>query len=133
VAEFIGKTNIVDGVAESPETIRRGGLRLTVASAAWKAGAAATVSIRPHLIELVPAGASASASGDTIGALRGTVRRASYLGEAVDYQVEVEDGGPTLRVWGPSIRRFRAGDAVLLRVPSAACVPLADDRPAPGV
>ena len=32
VAEFIGKTNLIDGVAASPNTVARGGLRLSVAS-----------------------------------------------------------------------------------------------------
>src|SRR5207248_5186517 len=59
VAEFIGKTNIVEGVAEGADIIRRGALRLRVGAADLWPGAPVVLSIRPHLIELLPAGSSA--------------------------------------------------------------------------
>jgi iron(III) transport system ATP-binding protein len=123
VAEFIGKTNIVEGVAEGPDTVQSGGMRLRVAPAGLRAGAPAVLSIRPHLIELAPAGA---APGDgRANALRGAIARASYLGDTVDYEVRI-DGGPVLRVSGPGARRFRAGEAVTVSVAPEACVPLAE-------
>ncbi|MBF8288748.1 MAG: ABC transporter, partial [Candidatus Rokubacteria bacterium] len=54
VAEFIGKTNLIDGVAEGTAAVVRGDLRLRVASASLTAGAPVVVSIRPHQIELAP-------------------------------------------------------------------------------
>src|SRR3972149_7011803 len=56
VAEFIGKTNLIDGIAEGTGTVARGRLRLRVASADLTPGAPVAVSIRPHQIELAPRG-----------------------------------------------------------------------------
>src|SRR2546427_2436426 len=57
VAEFIGRTNLVEGVAESADTLVHGPLRLRVGGG-LAPGARAAVSIRPHDIGLAPAGAS---------------------------------------------------------------------------
>ena len=70
------------------------------------------MSIRPHQIELHPA----TTSPPSPDALRAAVLRASYLGDAVDYQVEVADSDVVLRVAGPAAPRLRPGDAVWLRV-----------------
>src|SRR6266550_4008780 len=86
VAEFIGKTNLVDGVAVEPGVVARGGLRLRVAVTGLKAGAPVAVSIRPHEIILVT-GDRATPPGHNV--LTGVVQRTSYLGDAVDYQVRV--------------------------------------------
>ena len=56
--------------------------------------------------------------------LRATVLRASYLGDAVDYQVQVEGGDLLLRVAGPATRRFRPGEAVTLTVLQCSAVRL---------
>jgi iron(III) transport system ATP-binding protein len=122
VAEFIGRTNIVEGVADGPDTVRRGPLRLAVADGDLRPGAPVVLSIRPHLIELAGAGGP-SAAGT---ALPATVLRASYLGDIVDYQVQLESGD-VLRVTSPGRRRYRPGEAVRVTVPAAACVPLAPD------
>src|SRR5712692_9372119 len=128
VAEFIGKTNLVDGVAEGPATVTRGRLRLSVASADLKPGAPVVVSIRPHHIELHPAtvsGLSAGPSGAASGnLLMGTVVRASYLGDAVDYQVQLDLSDVVLRVAGPTPARVRPGERVRVHVPASACIPL---------
>src|SRR4029453_6894920 len=50
VAEFIGKTNVVEGTAVSADTLARGGVRLRIADAALRPGRRVAVSIRPHLI-----------------------------------------------------------------------------------
>src|SRR5262245_40725276 len=81
VAEFIGRTNLVDAVAAEPGLAVRGALRLRLASRDAPAGTPVVVSIRPHEIELVTAGRSAPPG---VNALPGTVQRASYLGDAVD-------------------------------------------------
>jgi len=79
------------------------------------------VSIRPHLIALGPrAGAGTASSG--ANALAGTVLRASYLGDTVDYQVGLQESDVVLRVTGPTPARARAGDPVALTVPVEACV-----------
>ncbi len=125
VAEFIGKTNLIDGTAEGPSTVVRGSLRLQVAAGDLEPGAPVTVSIRPHHIEIAPAAPAAPAALHA-NALTGTVRRASYLGDGVDYQVELDGSGAVLRVAGPTPARAHAGERVSLGIAAAACVPLAD-------
>ena len=123
VAEFIGRTNLIDGVAEETNSVVRGPLRLRVAAGELRRGEAVAISIRPHQIELRPATTS-PAGGDGENVLRGTVLRASYLGDGVDYQVQLADGDPILRVAGPTPLRARPGESVSLRIPAAACIPL---------
>ena len=60
-----------------------------------------------------------------VNALRGTVQRASFLGDSVDYQVQVADSDVVLRVAAPAGLRRRAGEAVGLSIDPAACIPLA--------
>jgi iron(III) transport system ATP-binding protein len=127
VAEFIGKTNLIDAVADGAGSVARGRLRLRVAADGLTPGTPAVVSIRPHVITLGPRG---DAPTPPVGAntLAGTVRRASYLGDTVDYQIGLEDSDVVLRVTGPTPARARAGDPVAVTVPAEACVLLpADD------
>ncbi len=126
VAEFIGRTNLIDGVAATANTIARGALRLRVAAEALRPGEAAVISIRPHQIELLPL-ANPPMGDDSDNLLRGTVLRASYLGDAVDYQVRLAEGDAVLRVAGPTPLRARPGERVSLRIPAAACILLLPD------
>jgi len=96
-----------------------------VASASLKPGAAVTVSIRPHEIALAPA-SSPRTPGEGVNVLRGIVQRTSYLGDAIDYQVQVDGSDVVLRVAGPPPAAVRAGQEVTLTLPAAACVPLTD-------
>jgi hypothetical protein len=59
-----------------------------------------------------------------VNVLRAIVRRASYLGSTVDYQVEVEGTDVALRVTAPVSLRLRPGDPVSLAIAPAACVAL---------
>jgi iron(III) transport system ATP-binding protein len=120
VADFIGKTNRIDGVAVDAHTVARGALTLRVAAGDLRPGASLTVSIRPHQIELAPVGAVVPA----MNILRATVQRVSFLGDALDYQVGIDGSDVVLRVSGPVTIRLRPGEAVTLRVPPAACVVL---------
>jgi len=122
VAEFIGKTNLIEGTAERSDTFVRGPLRLHVLDANLTPGPV-VLSIRPHQIVLGPASlAPPSSAGENV--LRATVLRASYLGDAVDYQVQLDGGDLVLRVAGPVTRRFRPGDAVALTVLQCSAVRL---------
>ncbi|HSB40663.1 MAG TPA: ABC transporter ATP-binding protein [Methylomirabilota bacterium] len=121
VAEFIGKTNLIDAVADGPGRVTRGRLRLRVAADGLGAGAPAVISIRPHQIALSPR-AAAPAPPAGANALAGTVIRASYLGDSVDYQVGLDDSDVVLRVTGPTPPRARTGEPVALTVPAEACV-----------
>jgi iron(III) transport system ATP-binding protein len=124
VAEFIGRTNLIDGRAEGTATVARGDLRLRVASAGLTAGAAVAVSIRPHQIELQPRASSRATAAPETNVLTGTVVRASYLGDGVDYQVQIDGSDVVLRVAGPAPPRVRLGESVSVSVAAAACVPL---------
>jgi iron(III) transport system ATP-binding protein len=128
VAEFIGKTNLVDGIATEPGTVTRGGLRLRVASAELVVGAPVVLSIRPHELKLTGDHSEEifSARGDNL--LRGTVQRASYLGDAVDCQIQVEGSDLLLRVAAPPGLRFRQGEPVRLAVAPSACIPLDEGK-----
>jgi iron(III) transport system ATP-binding protein len=127
VAEFIGKTNLIDAVADGAATVARARLRLRVAADGLTPGTPAVVSIRPHAIALGPRTEARTPAAGT-NALSGTVLRASYLGDTVDYQVTLEDSDVVLRVTGPTPARARAGDAVSVTVAAESCVLLpADD------
>ncbi|HEX6209875.1 MAG TPA: ABC transporter ATP-binding protein, partial [Methylomirabilota bacterium] len=119
VAEFIGKTNLVEGVVVAPDTVAVGALRLRVGGGGLPTGVRLAVSIRPHDIALT------DGVGPGVNALRGTVQRASFLGDGVDYQVRVADSDLVLRVAAPAASRRHAGDSVGLAIDPAACIPLA--------
>ncbi|PYN36535.1 MAG: ABC transporter ATP-binding protein [Candidatus Rokuibacteriota bacterium] len=121
VAEFIGRTNLLDAVTADPGVAVRGALRLRLESREPASGSPIVVSIRPHEIELVTAGRTAPAGANV---LPGTVQRTSYLGDAVDYQVQVSGTDVVLRVTAPPPVRASPGDAVTLAVAPEACVPL---------
>ncbi len=100
-----------------------------LASHGMAPGTPLVVSIRPHEIEPVVPSRSAPAGANIFAA---TVQRTSYLGDAVDYQMQVNRSDVVLRVTAPPPARFGAGDAVTLAVAPEACVPLtgsADDGP----
>ena len=90
VADFIGTTNLFHGVVEPDGTILlSSGERASVAHDGIATGTAVEVSVRPESIELVPP--------EAIGAIRGSVEQAAYLGTNVTYQVRTA-GGLTLSV-----------------------------------
>jgi iron(III) transport system ATP-binding protein len=122
VAEFIGRTNLVEGVVVGPDRVAHGRLRLRVGTAGLVPGARVAVSIRPHDIALA---APDDASPPARNALRGVVQRASFLGDGVDYHVAVADSDVVLRVAAAVMPRWRAGDAVSLSIDPAACIALA--------
>jgi iron(III) transport system ATP-binding protein len=118
VAEFIGNTNLVEATASGPATVARGPLALRIAADGLAPGAPVLVSIRPHEIKLAPPSAA--------NMLRATIRRASYLGTAIDYEVLVDASDVVLRVTAPVSPRLKSGDAVTLAIDPAVCVPVSD-------
>src|SRR5439155_3553707 len=122
VAEFIGRTNVVEGVAASRDTVTRGALRLRVAPGELERGARVVLSIRPHQVKLSTPGDAA----DATNALRGTVRRTAFLGDTVDYEVAIAGSDLVLRATAAPTPRFEVGAAVGLRIDPGACVPLAE-------
>jgi iron(III) transport system ATP-binding protein len=128
VAEFIGKTNLVDGIAAERGVVARGSLRLRVAAADLTPGAPVAVSIRPHQIELRRNHPALPGAGPEENRLSGKVRRLSYLGDTVDYEVQVEGSDLIFRVAAPPSVRVQPGETVCLTVPPSACVPLAEGQ-----
>ena len=124
MAEFIGRTNLIDVVTTEPGVAACGALRLRLASHESARTAPLVISIRPHEIELLAAGRPAPAGANV---LAGTVQRTSYLGDAVDYQVQVSGANVVLRVTAPPPVRAASGDSVTLAISPEACVPLAGD------
>jgi iron(III) transport system ATP-binding protein len=122
VAEFIGRTNLLDGTVTGPSRVTCAGAVVRIAAADLTVGTPVTLSLRPHRIGIAAAAGAPPASAN---AWRGTVRRASYLGDAMDYEVDVE-GGLRLRVTGSADARFTPGEPVLLTAPAEACVPLTE-------
>ena len=112
IGNFVGK--------ETVDAVTRGGLRLHVATADLRPGARVSVSIRPH--EIAFANTADGRAGDNV--LSGRIRRVSYLGDAVDYQVEIEGSDVILRVAAAPALRLRPGETVRLVIPPSACVPL---------
>src|SRR5438034_771128 len=110
-------------VARAP--VAHGHLRLRVATADLEPGARVALSIRPHQLRLGEPGAAAGGAN----AFRGTVRRAAFLGDSVDYEIAVADSDLVLRAAAAPTPRFEVGAAVGLRIEPAACVPLAESDP----
>jgi iron(III) transport system ATP-binding protein len=127
VAGFIGRTNLLRGrVAGDGRVACEGGLDLvTGAGAEHSAGSAVSVSIRPHTIALGSAAAGvpkAPADGAPLNVLSGTVTRASYFGDAMDYQVAIDGTATTLRIAGPPGPRFAVGESVVVRIEPERCI-----------
>jgi len=128
VAGFIGRTNLLRGkVAGDGVVDCEGGLRLLAAAApGYRRGEEVAVSIRPHRIALSPEDGDPPGDGPMAGGgvnrFRGTVVRAIYFGDAMDYQVALTGADYTLRVAGDPDRRFAVGDAVVVRIEADRCV-----------
>jgi iron(III) transport system ATP-binding protein len=120
VAEFVGRTNVLDGVAAAADVVQVGAVRLRVASGTLAPGARVALSVRPHQVELRPPG-DAGADG-----LRGTVRRTAFLGDSVDYEVAITGSDLVVRAAAPPPARFDVGAAVAVRIDPAASIPLAE-------
>jgi iron(III) transport system ATP-binding protein len=123
VAQFIGNTNLVEATATGRATVAKGAVSLRIAADGLAPGARVLVSIRPHDIKL---GAADAAPPGALNQLRATVRRASYLGTAIDYEMGVDASDVVLRVTAPVSSRFKSGDAATLAIDPAACVPVSD-------
>ncbi len=128
VAEFIGLANLLPGVVVAPagadalfrvEVSLAGGPRAALQACMPGGGAPpgvrVLISIRPEDVEVGPAGVTRGGNR-----LEGTVVSAVYMGNCVDYQVDV--GGTRIRVQAKPSALYREGDRVALALPAAACV-----------
>src|SRR5437762_635068 len=125
VAEFIGRTNVVDGVAVARDTVAHANVRIRVAIGDLAPGSRVALAILPHQVRLRrPGGPPHGAS-----ALSGGVRRVAFLGDSVDYEIALADSDLVLRAAAAPTPRLPVGAAVRLTIEPAACVPPAERDP----
>src|SRR6266536_5953791 len=114
-ANFLGRTNLLEGtvadmVAGAVET--RWGV-LHCALPAWASqGSDVTIGFRPESVVL----SDGKAAEDGLG---GKVAAASFVGDAVEYQIDL--GGRMVRAKGQPFVVLNEGRDVLVRVPSERC------------
>ncbi|WP_376090499.1 ABC transporter ATP-binding protein [Roseomonas sp. CCTCC AB2023176] len=125
VADFLGKSNFIEGTVDAEEpggfVLRRGTARVRVAGAA-PAGRT-VLSLRPERVSLLLDGAAAD------NAVEGRVLAASYLGAGRALVVETPEFGPLrvhLPAGGPAPSE---GEAVRLGWSRSAAVTVAEDAP----
>ncbi len=111
VADFIGTTNLLRGRIEGEGSVRlSSGEIAACAHDGLAAGREVEISVRPESISLVPP--------EALGAIRGRVDQAAYLGNIVSYLV-VTNGGLNLTVLSPKSEiRLPAGSEVAITWPA---------------
>jgi spermidine/putrescine transport system ATP-binding protein len=116
VADFIGTTNLLRGTVQPDGSVRLSSGEVTrIAHDGLGPGAEVELSVRPEAMTLVPA--------DAIGAVRGVIEQAAYLGTTVSYQVR-STGGLLLSVLAPKtgVRLPVGSDVAVAWAPSEALV-----------
>jgi len=129
VAEFIGLANLLPGQVVAPAGpdgllraevslggAQRAGVRALLAGGGAAVGQRVLISVRPEDVELGPPGAGAGEHNR----LEGAVASAVYMGNYVDYQVQV--GEARIRVQAKPTTLYRDGERVALSVRPEACV-----------
>ena len=125
VADFIGRTNLLEATVESAATVRLAdGSRIEAdtSDTALPAGSQVAVSLRPERARLQPRG-EASPEG---ASLHGQVRDITYLGHAVVYAVAVGPMSVEVRSEGEVGEPFAAGDEVTVSWDRGAAAVVAD-------
>jgi iron(III) transport system ATP-binding protein len=125
VAGFVGRANLLRGRLEADGQVRvASGPVLRVADTrGFAPGAELAVSIRPHAISLAP-DESAARRFRELGwnVWPAAVTRVVYLGDALDVQAALQDGGAVLRLSARPDLRLTRGEAVTLAIPGDACI-----------
>ncbi|WP_428119663.1 ABC transporter ATP-binding protein [Candidatus Poriferisodalis sp.] len=107
VADFIGRTNLLEGVVESPSTVRLHAGAVVAAQSNLAAGTPATLSVRPEQVRLhrlgeAPAGAPC---------LDGVILDVTYLGHAFVYTVSIGAAAGTSNDATTVTARVETGEA----------------------
>ena len=112
VADFIGRTNFLEGtLASSDELVLANGARVRVSSE-LPAGTAVALTVRPEKFNLTPRDPGEDTT-DSAHRVPGTIRRAVYLGNAMVYDVEIDWMSVEVRTpAGASMARFDTGTEV---------------------
>jgi iron(III) transport system ATP-binding protein len=124
VADFIGLSDFLPARVESFDAqnvrVAVAGAQLTVpASPGLAQNQTLLLHIRPYDIEFV-----GEAAQDNV--LPGVIKQATYLGNIVDYRVELGQG-LALRVQASTDRRYAVGDRVRLQFPRNKCHLIAEE------
>ena len=122
VADFIGRTNLLEATVEAAGTVRLANGARIEAETSLPAGSEVSVSLRPERARLQPPG-TAAAEG---ASLEGTVRDITYLGHAVVYEVAVGEMSVEVRVEGETGQPFAPGDDVTISWDHGAAAVVAD-------
>jgi iron(III) transport system ATP-binding protein len=126
VAEFIGRTNLIEGTAvDSSRIALRSGLRLSVDGGELEPDGRVLVSVRPHEVRLA-AGVPAPPRGAS-NLFHGAIVRASYLGTTIDYEVRLGETDLVIRATAPDAPRLAVGEIVVVSIDPAACIAVTDD------
>ncbi len=114
VADFMGLVNFLEGTVESGGRVRVGSaLAVPVELPEWAGpGTRVWLAVRPEDLSLSPVVPGGPQTGD----FTGTVRERTYLGNLIDYWVDV--GGFTLRVQTHHAALFASGTPVAVRLDS---------------
>jgi iron(III) transport system ATP-binding protein len=132
VANFLGKTNLIEGtIVETPSAesdLGRVETPYGVLAVPLPATLAldrrVTIGFRPESVSM----AGPSATPDQ-NALRGTVTSATFAGDAIEYRVDL--GGQQINVKGDAVMLFPEGQPVVLHVPPNRCYALPAEAPSP--
>ena len=122
VADFIGRTNLLEATVESPTTLRLSDGTLIEAETSAPAGATVALSLRPERARLHPRG-TPGVDGSSVD---GHVSDMTYLGHAVVYAVTAGPVSVEVRVEGDSGERFGPGDEVTVSWDRDAAAAVAD-------
>ncbi len=113
-ANFLGRTNLLEGTVAAGRVETRWG-SLVCALPEWAVdGTQVTLGFRPESVEL-----SAKRPAERDNVLSGTLASATYAGDTVEYHVDID--GHVLRVKGHPFERIEEGWPVYLRVPAERC------------
>ena len=122
VADFIGRTNLLDASVEAAGTVRLANGARIEAETSMPAGSEVSVSLRPERARLHRRGTGAAGGSS----LDGEVRDITYLGHAMVYEVAVGEMSVEVRVEGEAGQPFAAGDEVTISWDRGAAAVVAD-------
>lgn len=130
VAEFIGKTNMLSGEWENGGRVRLGpALHLDVRAQSHPgAGEKASVSLRPHHIQLSPEESDTGEYAEKgFNLFHGRISHRYYFGDAVDYLIQLDASDLVLRAIVPSSVRYQTGQKVVALCHPEDCIPVAEN------
>ena len=85
VASFVGRTNRLDGVGNGDGTVQVGKMAIKVPV---RTSGPVEIMMRPHRIRIMEA--ENESAGDTANRMHGTIKRVTFVGDLLQYHVDVE-------------------------------------------